>query len=325
MKKLIGFFVVLTVVLAGAAAVFAFGSYLTDPGTGFNAVYPAATAISHCVLCHVDPAGGGARNPYGTDFASSAIPGHTAHAFDAALEALDSDGDTFSNITEINASKYPGDATSHPPVPAETITITDPNGGEIVLSGATHAILYTASAGVASVKAKYSIDGGLTWLPAIDAGGSTSGSFNWAVPTPKKNLTKVRAMLLGYNASNVKVAKDKSDALFTIETLTITAPAAGATVTGGGSQVITWTTNGTKAPADSFILYYSTNNGLTWKRIFQSAAGSGNPGTYTWDNTSERPIPTPASPKTKSLIKLILKSGTGATVATDISDKFTIQ
>jgi hypothetical protein len=205
------------------------------------------------------------------------------------------------------------------------IDITSPNGGDVIPSGSTATITYDASAGVTSVKVRYSLNGGVTWFPAIDAGASVIGSYNWAVPTPKKNKTKALVKVIGYNAAMVRVDADTSDAVFTIETVTITSPTTTDTLTGGGTFPITWTTNGTSAAVDNFELFYSTNNGLTWKKIFTSAAGSGNPGTYTWDNTSLRPIPSPANPKHKSLIRLLLKDNTGATVGTDVSNKFTIQ
>jgi hypothetical protein len=80
--------------------------------TRFNTRYgTAGSALDNCTVCHTSVP---ARNSFGTDFASSTIPGHIAHAFDAALEARDSDSDGFTNITEINAKTFPGDPGSHP-------------------------------------------------------------------------------------------------------------------------------------------------------------------------------------------------------------------
>ena len=85
--------------------------------------------IGTCELCHINPLGGGTRNGYG-----EAFNGIATHAADPAqafadIELLDSDGDTFNNITEIQALTFPGDANSKP---AETAIIiekqTMPNG-----------------------------------------------------------------------------------------------------------------------------------------------------------------------------------------------------
>ncbi|MDA8127042.1 MAG: hypothetical protein M0009_17875, partial [Deltaproteobacteria bacterium] len=76
----------------------------------FNTQYgTAGTALNTCALCH--PAGGGNNggnvNSYGNAYAGA------NYSF-TAIEALDSDGDGFTNIVEINARTFPGDATSFP-------------------------------------------------------------------------------------------------------------------------------------------------------------------------------------------------------------------
>jgi hypothetical protein len=103
-------------VLAAAMA------FLTQPGparakgsylAAARAQYPhiVGTALDSCTLCHTNVP---ARNLYGEDFKTH------GHSF-VAIEALDSDGDGYSNITEINALSFPGDARS---VPASTPTST---------------------------------------------------------------------------------------------------------------------------------------------------------------------------------------------------------
>lgn len=69
-------------------------------------------------LCHINPAGGGARNAYGNAFENN------GHSF-AAIESLDSDRDGYTNLQEINAGTWPGDATSYPgPADATPPTVT---------------------------------------------------------------------------------------------------------------------------------------------------------------------------------------------------------
>ena len=88
-----------------APQVMARPSYLST----FEKTYPAAAGsrIDACNLCHNSPGGGDARNSYGLSYASS------GRNF-AAIENTDSDGDGWTNIQEIQALTFPGDAKEHP-------------------------------------------------------------------------------------------------------------------------------------------------------------------------------------------------------------------
>ncbi len=98
----------------------AFGGYLT----AFNTKYgTGGTKLDSCATCHNDD---DSRNSYG-----AAVEGQ-AGATDArlaAVESLDSDGDGFSNIDEIDARTWPGDATDFPdggptPTPVPPVALT---------------------------------------------------------------------------------------------------------------------------------------------------------------------------------------------------------
>jgi len=105
MKKLLGFTVSVMLLLGLSSTGYAYSSYLTS----FLSTYPgtSGSALNSCVLCHVNPAGGGTRNSYGNAYANV---GHNYKT----IEPLDSDGDGYTNITEINARTFPGNASSHP-------------------------------------------------------------------------------------------------------------------------------------------------------------------------------------------------------------------
>jgi len=95
----------IAVILFSMPEAMAYSSYLTDPGQ-FEARYPAASGskLDQCVLCHINPSGGGPKNPYGNAFGQ-------VHSY-SAIENADSDGDGFTNIAEITAIKFPGDAAT---------------------------------------------------------------------------------------------------------------------------------------------------------------------------------------------------------------------
>jgi hypothetical protein len=105
MKKILGISVLAVLLLGTGSIGYATSSYLSS----FLSTYPgtSTTVLNTCGLCHINPAGGGTRNSYGTAYANA------AHNF-KTVEAADSDGDGYTNITEINARTFPGDAASHP-------------------------------------------------------------------------------------------------------------------------------------------------------------------------------------------------------------------
>lgn len=75
-----------------------------------------------CGTCHINPAGGGARNKFGADYERIAIPAGDKYTDD--LAKLDSDGDGFTNTEEFSANPVtnPGDSNSHPPEKPKSIT-----------------------------------------------------------------------------------------------------------------------------------------------------------------------------------------------------------
>ncbi|MBE0429259.1 MAG: hypothetical protein IBX61_05240, partial [Thermoleophilia bacterium] len=80
----------------------------------FNSTYDTAgTRLDSCLVCHVD---GSDLNPFGMDI--SMQTGTTGQRL-ANVEVLDSDGDGFSNIDEINNLTFPGDPDDNPAVGPE--------------------------------------------------------------------------------------------------------------------------------------------------------------------------------------------------------------
>ncbi len=80
-----------------------------DLGTQFNTRYgTAGTVLDQCILCHTTNTSVGPLNSYGDTLLNN------NNNF-AAAEPVDSDGDGFSNLTEITARTFPGNPSSRPP------------------------------------------------------------------------------------------------------------------------------------------------------------------------------------------------------------------
>ena len=288
------------------------GLALADTGAlaDFNARYPGNAYGNSCTICHSSIPN---TNPYGTDLVGEgATADNIPPATFAAVEGLDSDGDGFTNIQEINAGKFPGDATSRP---GASITITAPVTAQVIPSGGLlpFTILYDAPPEVSSVKVRYSLNGGATWLPA--AGTPGAGSFDWNVPTPVKNSSKTLVQVIGFNAANKRVGVGRS-ARFTIEVVSITAPAPDETVTGGGVYSVTWATNGTKGTVANATVFYTVGSSGIWKPAKGSVVDP--LGSFSWN------VPSPAKAKIVKL-KVVLKDGLGVTVGNAVSKAFLVQ
>ncbi|MBI2912525.1 MAG: hypothetical protein HYY03_01235 [Chloroflexi bacterium] len=92
-----------------ASQVFGFAGHQA----AFNTKYgTAGSKLDSCTTCHLADFSG--KNPYG--LALVAQGGGDINVRLAAVESLDSDGDGVSNIAEINARTWPGDAADYPSI-----------------------------------------------------------------------------------------------------------------------------------------------------------------------------------------------------------------
>jgi hypothetical protein len=200
-----------------------------------------ANSISnHCGVCHYDFAGGGDRNPYGTDVEATdksigAILG---------LDSEDSDDDGFSNGTEItdtinfsNTPTFPGltasnvgqtsnvlvsDIQNHlkpssggdadPP----DVTVITPNGGYTYTANSGVNVQWTATdaAGeVAGIDLMVSIDNGATFK-FVAIGLSNTGSHTWFVANRPTTQAIFRVIAID---DSFNEGYDDSDAVFAIQ------------------------------------------------------------------------------------------------------------
>ncbi len=116
--------IIRTVITFGAVAVLAGVASAKEQFPGqFAKIYPTVksggtvdSAAQACTLCHVE-AGPPKLNPYGASVRVALDKANSKSLTPEVLksiEELDSDGDGFSNIEEINNDTLPGDPKSHP-------------------------------------------------------------------------------------------------------------------------------------------------------------------------------------------------------------------
>jgi PGF-CTERM protein len=124
-NNLVAVILLVIIMLLGSPIVSARPAYLD----AFNQQYDTeGTKLDACITCHINPSGGGTRNPYGIAYAAS------GRDF-ASIEGLDSDGDGFTNLEEINALTFPGDPVDYPQTESESsseteVNETDPTGDQ---------------------------------------------------------------------------------------------------------------------------------------------------------------------------------------------------
>ncbi len=143
----------------------------------------------------------------------------SGNEFNAALKAdgslvawgNDYDGQTNppegNSFVAIAAGSATGFAISEP----GSLTLTSPNGGEVLSTGGMHTITWEMEGTITSVWIEYSTDNGTVWNPVAPPNEGNTGSYEWLVPvaTSQECLVKVRTALA------MQIA-DQSDAPLTI-------------------------------------------------------------------------------------------------------------
>lgn len=213
------------------------------------------------------------------------------------------DVNNFLNFDESNA---PFTITDKLP---STLTLTYPNGGEIIYSGSQQNITWISS-NIGSVNLYFSPDNGLTWnsiatnLPAYMESYSsivTSGSTN-------------NAIIKISDASDVATF-DESNGVFTIldttkHKITLSLPNGGENWQVGSNQYIAWTNTNITGNVN---IDYSTDNGTTWLSV--AADLSSMYPTFIWT--------VPNTPSTSCKIKVY--DASDASVFDESDAVFTIQ
>lgn len=109
-KHILVLFICIVLALASVSIVFSRSfrmGKLPDKGKNFG-----------CATCHVNPSGGGDRNPFGKDYERIGLKAKDTYTEE--LGKLDSDGDGATNDQEFAANTNPGDPNSKPGAKAAT-------------------------------------------------------------------------------------------------------------------------------------------------------------------------------------------------------------
>jgi hypothetical protein len=166
------------------------------------------------------------------------------------------------------------------PDPPPVLTVTSPNGGEIMYQGENHSITWTFT-GISDTQFVNLVllqDGSPVGAIAENIA-ITAGSYNWTV-----GLTDNGTAAPGNNyqiqiQTNDGSYTDTSDTGFSIgvPSITVVYPNGGENLVVGNRYYVTWVSVGPVGPVK---MEYSYDNGASWSTIYASTA---NDGIHKWD------------------------------------------
>ncbi|MGQ3013779.1 MAG: T9SS type A sorting domain-containing protein [Flavobacteriales bacterium] len=171
---------------------------------------------------------------------------------------------------------------------SQTITVTQPNGTEILYACQTYTVSWSTSGAVSGYyDIDYSLDGGTIWASVTTNYLSPSKTYAWTVPNIQSGTVLIRVR----DSQNGSIL-DQSNAFFTINIpVIVTAPNGGETFTPLTTTNITWNAQGT---SNTYNIAYSVNGGGIWTNIITNYSTVG--ATYTWT--------VPNIPSTNCLIRV---------------------
>ncbi|MBS1637591.1 MAG: hypothetical protein JST26_16880, partial [Bacteroidetes bacterium] len=174
-------------------------------------------------------------------------------------------------------------------VKSQSITIIQPNGGEVLYSCQTYTVKWSQTGSPSNYwNVDYSLDGGTIWTSVASNFLSTNGQFVWTVPNVQSSTVLMRV----YDALN-SATTDQSNAFFTINIpIVLNTPNGGEVWQGNTVQNITWTAQGT---SNTYNIAYSTNGGSSWTNIVTNYANTS--GVYSWT--------VPNIPSTNCLVRVM--------------------
>ncbi len=149
-------------------------------------------------------------NNGGGSFGSGVVVDNVSMPRAVYIADMDDDGDgdiTAAIRGDRDLAWYETDGT---PAPQASITVTAPNGGELLNQGQSYTITWTASGSIADVAVDFSSDGGSNWS-VVTAKTKNDGSYNWSVANSASGQCRIRISDAADNSPS-----DISDGDFTI-------------------------------------------------------------------------------------------------------------
>ena len=243
----------------------------TSASSGGNVTSDAGDAVTARGVCWSTSV-----NPTTAD--SKTIDGSGTGAFTSTLTGLtpNTPYHVRAYATNGEGTGYGGDLTfTTLVIPAPTVTVTSPNGGESWAWGSSHNIAWTSTGTIANVKIEYSTNNGTGWTTII-ASTANTGSYAWTVP----NTSSTQCLVRVSDASNAAIF-DVSNAVFNFSS-DITEPnndsASAATLPMGTTENLIY-----------------TEDDIDWYKFFVPPADAGKDLKVNVRVTSPYPDPPPAN------------------------------
>ncbi len=194
-------------------------------------------------------------------------------------------------ISDVNDSTFYDQSNSDFSI--ASVSVQNPNGGEILKIGDVYAIKWSSSS-LSSVDIAFSSDNGASWSNVATGVNAGTGIYNWTVP----NAPTTTGLIKVSYTQDASIY-DVSDANFSILSLNLTSPTGGEGWKIGDSKNITWTESG----VNTIKIEYSTDSGNSWNTIITGVNAADL--TYNWT------VPNIASDKYR--IKLTDETNTSLT------------
>ncbi|MBL7095867.1 T9SS type A sorting domain-containing protein [candidate division KSB1 bacterium] len=161
-------------------------------------------------------------------------------------------------------------------IPNCSITVDDPNGGEVWDEGSTHAIRWHSVSTSGNVRIRYSTNSGSNWTILTNST-PDDGRWDWNLPDVTSDKTNCRVRV--EDAAN-SACYDISNSDFTIQSscnITVDDPNGGESWDEGSTHAIRWQSVNTSG---NVRIRYSTNSGSNWTILTNSTPDDGR-----WDWT----------------------------------------
>ncbi len=152
------------------------------------------------------------------------------------------------------------------------LSVTSPNGGEVLQSGSTYSIKWNAS-NINNIDIYFSSDNGSSWENIVTNFNASADSLSWTVPS---NVSTDLGLIKITDSSD-STHYDISDNVFTIHSFQLTAPIGSEIWQIGKTYDITWTAS---TNISTISLQYSIDNGTTWNSLVSNLTGS--LGKFSW-------------------------------------------